>query len=91
MDGHTEAVIAKYAKMLKHPMLFKPWQDDVFDPKFLELIEKVKGGAELEELLQAQLLSKEVDGVYSFPMLKLDFCSKFLEVSARALFMLERR
>ena len=66
--------------MLKHPVLFKPWQDDVFDPKFVELIEKVKGGMRLEELLDNKLLDREVEGVFSFPMFTVDFCNKFLEV-----------
>ncbi len=31
--------IAQYAKMRKHPFLFETWPDEVFDPKFLELIQ----------------------------------------------------
>ncbi len=85
MDQQTEAVIQRYAKMLKHPVLFKPWQDDVFDPKFLELVDKVKSGMRLEDLIENKLLDKEVEGVFSFPMFKLDFCNKFLEVPPLAL------
>jgi hypothetical protein len=74
----ADSAIDKYAKMRKHPFLFQPWPADVFDPKFLELVQSIKEGKSLEELLQSKLLVKQVDGVYSFPMLKHDFCDKFL-------------
>jgi len=35
----ADSAIAKYARMRKHPFLFEPWPTDVFDPKFLELIQ----------------------------------------------------
>ena len=31
--------IAQYATMRKHPVLFEAWPEEVFDPKFLELIQ----------------------------------------------------
>ena len=74
----ADSAIAKYARMRKHPFLFQPWPADVFDPKFLELLQSIKEGKSVDELLQSKLLVKQVDGVYSFPMLKLDFCEKFL-------------
>ena len=52
---------------------------DAFDPKFLELVARIKEGIALDELLERDLLHKEVDDVYSFPMLSIEFCERFLE------------
>jgi hypothetical protein len=52
---------------------------DAFNPKFLELVARIKEGIALDELLERDLLHKEVDDVYSFPMLSIEFCERFLE------------
>lgn len=78
-DSSAETAIQKYAKMQKHPELFSAWKSDVYDPKFLDLMEEIKKGASMESLLEKDLLHKEVDGVFSFPMFNLLFCDKFLE------------
>lgn len=64
---------------VKHPELFSAWKSDVYDPKFLELMDEITKGANMEALLKKNLLHTEVDGVMSFPVFNFEFCDKFLE------------